>query len=293
MKKNRRSILKFLLTVLAVVTAVFLIYLWQEQLRGSNSKPAIICPTSSISVSVESLADNSILLRDVTAMDVEDGDITGSLVVESVSQFVEKDHCIITYAAFDSDNNVSKLTRHLFLTDYIPPRFTISSPLQFGYSSSFNPLAAVGAYDCIDGDISDRVKMTLADPEDDIAAVGTHAVEYRVTNSLGDVSVLETEIEIYDRTYTETRMIPNIRLTDHVVYVDRYGYVDPMEHIAGVTLGGVPYTVAEYKAGSIEVDDSEVDYTVPGVYRIHYTCDNRQEYYGSAVLIVFVTEVGR
>lgn len=283
--------MKFLLAVLAVVTAVFLIYIWQEQFRGSNSKPAIICPTASISVSVESLADSSILLRDVTAMDVEDGDITGSLVVESVSQFVEEDHCIITYAAFDSDNNVSKLTRHLFLTDYVPPRFTISAPLEFGYSSSFNPLANVGAYDCIDGDISDRVKMVMANPEDDITSIGTHAVQYRVTNSLGDVSVLDTEVEIYERTYTESRMIPSIRLTDYILYVDRYGFVDPEEHLAGITLGGVPYTVGEYKAGSIEIDDAGVDYTTPGIYRIRYTCDNRQEYYGTAVLIVIVTEV--
>ncbi|MBQ2517292.1 MAG: hypothetical protein II536_00530 [Clostridia bacterium] len=291
MKKNQRSLLKFLLAVLSVVAAVFLIYIWQERLRGSNRKPAIICPTASIRVSVESLSDNSILLRDVTAMDVEDGDITGSLVVESVSQFVEKDHCIVTYAAFDSDNNVSKLTRHLFLTDYVPPRFTISAPLEFGYSSSFNPLANVGAYDCIDGDISDRVKMVMLNPDDDITAIGKHAVQYRVTNSLGDVSVLDTEVEIYERTYTESRMIPSVRLTDYIVYVDRYGYVDPEEHIAGITLGGVPFAVAEYRAGSIEIDDSEVDYSTPGYYRIRYTCDNRQEYYGEASLIVCVTEV--
>ena len=136
MKKNRREILKFLLTALAVVAIVFMIYIWQEQLRNNNSKPTIICPTTSISVSVESLSDNSILLRDVTAMDVEDGDITSSLVVESVSPFVEQNHCIITYSAFDSDNNVSKFTRHLFLTDYTQPRFTITAPLEFGRSSS-------------------------------------------------------------------------------------------------------------------------------------------------------------
>ena len=187
MKKTRKRILTFMLSVLAVVTAVFLIYLWQEQLSGTNSKPAIICPSESISVSVESLSDSSILLRDVTAMDVEDGDITESLVVESVSQFVGENHCIVTYAAFDSANNVSKLTRHLFLTDYVSPRFRINAPLEYNYSSSFDPLSAIGAYDCVDGDISDRVKMILLDPEDDITSRGTHRVEFRVANSLGDI----------------------------------------------------------------------------------------------------------
>ena len=42
MKKTQRSILKFLLTVLAVVTAVFVIYIWQERFKNSNNKPAII-----------------------------------------------------------------------------------------------------------------------------------------------------------------------------------------------------------------------------------------------------------
>lgn len=293
MKKNKRKLLTFLLSVLGVVGVIFLIYVWQENIAGGNGKPFIICPTDSISVSVESLADNSILLRDVTAMDVEDGDITGSVVVESVSQFVDEGHSIVTYAAFDSTNNVSKLTRHLFLTDYHPPRFTISAPLEFSYSSNFNPLSCVGAFDCIDGDISDRVKMILVNPDDDITSVGTHQVEFRVTNSLGDVSSLETEIEVYDRTYTEARMIPNLRLSEHLVYVDRYCRIDPASFITGVTLNGAPLSVEEYSAGSIEIDDSRVDYSTPGVYKIFYTCDNRGEYYGYTVLIVIVTEVAR
>ena len=293
MKKNRREILKFLLTALAVVAIVFIIYIWQEQLRNNNSKPTIICPTTSISVSVESLSDNSILLRDVTAMDVEDGDITSSLVVESVSPFVEQNHCIITYSAFDSDNNVSKFTRHLFLTDYTQPRFTITAPLEFGRSSSFNPLACVGAYDCVDGDISDRVKMNPADPEDDLTTIGLHPVEFRVTNSLGDLAVLKTDLEVYERTYTETRMIPNIQLKNYLLYVDCYGRIDPAAQIDTISVGGSIYTVSEYKAGTIEIDDSEVKYDTPGMYRIYYTCNNRQEYYGTAVLLILVTEVSR
>lgn len=292
MKKTQRSIFSFLMSVLAVVGVIFLIYIWQEKFRGGNSKPTIICPTDSVSVSVESLADNSILLRDVTAMDVEDGDITDSIVVESVSQFVGEGHCIITYAAFDSANNVSKLTRHLFLTDYVPPRFRITAPLEFNYSSNFNPLASVGAYDCIDGDISDRVKMSLVNPDDDIISIGAHSVIFRVTNSLGDVSTFEAEVDIYDRTYTEARMIPGIKLYDYIVYVDQFGHIDPSAYVEGISLGSALYQPSEYVAGTLEIDDTEVDYSTPGVYRIYYTCDNR-EYVGSAALIVVVTEVDR
>ncbi len=292
MKRSQRGIFSFLMTVLAVVGAIFLIYIWQERFNKGNSKPTIICPTDRVSVSVESISDSSILLRDVTAMDVEDGDITDSIVVESVSQFVGEGHCIITYAAFDSNNNVSKLTRHLFLTDYVAPRFRITSPLEFNYSSNFNPLSCVGAYDCIDGDISDRVKMSPVNPDDDVSSVGRHPVVIRVTNSLGDVSTFETEVEIYDRTYTESRMTPSIKLSDYIVYVDRYGAIDPSAYVSGISLANVLYEPGEYQAGTLEYDDSEVDYSTPGIYRIYYTCDNR-EYDGTAALIVVVTEVQR
>lgn len=292
MKKNRRSILYFLLTVLAVVASIFMIYIWRERFSGKDNKPVIICPTESISVSVDSMSDESILLRDVTAIDVEDGDITASIVVESVSQFVEEGHCIVTYAAFDSAKNVSKLTRHLFFTDYVSPKFKITAPLEFNYSSVINPLSVIRAYDCIDGDISERIKMSLKNPDDELSSVGAHMVEFKVTNSLGDVSVLETEIDVFDRTYTETRMTPVIVLEDYITYVECYDRIDPMSMIEGVTVGGVFYKMGEFSEDTLSIDASDVNYSKPGVYRILYTCTNK-EYIGSVVLIVVVSEVSR
>lgn len=293
MKGFRKGLLKFLLTVLAVVTAIFIIYLWQERYAESNSKPVIISPTETISLSVESLNDHSMLLKDVIAIDVEDGDITSSIVIENISQFVDNGHCIVTYAAFDSDNNVSKITRHLFLTDYTPPQFKLSAPLEFNYSSSFDPLSVVGAIDCIDGDISDSVKMSTVNPDDDLSSVGAHMVEFTVTNSLGDTAVLEAEVDVYDKTYTETRMTPSILLSDYIVYVDQYSFVDPASLIEDISLSGVKYQLEEYQSGSISIDDNEVDYSVPGTYKVLYTCDNKEAYYGYAVLMIIVREVSR
>ena len=135
--------------------------------------------------------------------------------------------------------------------------------------------------------------MTLLNPNDDISSVGAHAVEFRVTNSLGDVSVIEAEVDVNDKTYTELRMSPAVKLTDYLVYVDRYGYLDPMSCVSGISLSGVLYSVEEFKNGTLVIDDVGVDYNTPGEYRVLYTCDNKGEYYGSAVLIVIVTEVDR
>lgn len=54
------------------------------------------------------------LLEGVTAQDEVEGDVTDSLVVESVQEDSRDPGCmIVTYAAKDSNNNVTKLTRRL------------------------------------------------------------------------------------------------------------------------------------------------------------------------------------
>ena len=72
-----------------------------------------------------------------------------------------------------------------------------------------------------------------------------------------------------------------------------YGYVDPKEHVLGVAVNSVPYEVGAYPFGTLTYDDSAVDYTKPGTYKVVFSCDNKEEYYGSAVMFIIVTEVGR
>ena len=279
-----------LCTVLTVVTVIFLIYRWQEQMKGNNQKPIIYCPTERLYISVDSFYDDSILLNDVTAMDAEDGDISERVVVENISQFVEQGHCIITYAVTDHNKNVAKATRHLYLIDYVPPEFRITAPMEFSFSSNFNPLDYIEAYDCIEGNISNKIKLSQINADDSITSIGSHAVEFRVTNSRGDAAVLETEIVVYDRTYTEIRSIPQIGLEGYLVYVDQYDYLDPMSLVKGITLGGVVYDPKDYTFGTLNMDSVGLDFAVPGVYRVLFTCDY-DEFVGSVVLLIVVKEV--
>lgn len=56
--------------------------------------------------------EKSKLLSGVTAVDNVDGDVTDSLVVESIKQDLETgDKVVVTYAAKDSSNNITKVTR--------------------------------------------------------------------------------------------------------------------------------------------------------------------------------------
>jgi|GEM_PF-134333 len=293
MKKTRKSVLIFLCTVLAVVAVIFLAYRWDEQVKGSNTRPVIDCPAYPLRVSVSALNNDEILKQDVTARDMEDGDITDGIVVESISQFVEPGHSIITYAAFDSQNKVAKVTRHLYLTDYTSPRFEIIAPLEFSYSTNFTPLSCIMAYDSIDGDISNRVKMTMLNGDDELGTIGAHNVEFSVTNSMGDISKLEAEVVVYDRTYTEMRLIPTIKLNKYLVYCEPNQYLDLVgDVIESIGVMGDTYTVEEYESrfGRLEVDEGGYDADEPGVYRVLYTCDYNGEYVGSAVLIVIVRD---
>ena len=59
------------------------------------------------------------LLGDVKAIDTKDGDVTDSLIVEKVSGNDQEKQAIVTYAAIDRKNNLSKLSR---VVQYIPKK---------------------------------------------------------------------------------------------------------------------------------------------------------------------------
>lgn len=198
----------------------------REAAAKDDAAPVIVCSSSEIHVSVD--ASEEELLFGVTAMDAEDGDITSSVVIESISSFVEPGKSIITYAAFDSHNHVATASRTLYYTDYHSPRFRITDSLQFLSGTVINPLLYITAEDCIDGDISNKISMTLLESGDYISAIGVHPVEFRVTNSLGDVSSLQTEIVVYERSSYNA---PSIVLSDYLVYTEPGERINPIDYV--------------------------------------------------------------
>lgn len=84
---------------------------------------------SEISVSIH--ADEAELLAGVTAYDAKDGDVTDSLAVEHISNFIEKGRRKISIVAFDSDNNVTHAEREMVYNDYTSPVFSwMVAPVQ-------------------------------------------------------------------------------------------------------------------------------------------------------------------
>ncbi len=287
MSNRNRIFLKISLRVLLVMVIGFLAYLLFDAKRNDDAYPVISLSSDKIYISVD--ADEDALLTGVSAFDAEDGDLTDSVIVENISQFVDAGKCIITYAVFDSANHVSTASREMYYTDYTSPRFQILGRLEFSYTGSFNPLSQIKAFDCIDGDISSKISMNLLDSDDNLYSIGIHKVEFRVMNSFGDSASIETEIIVNDATYTEQKQTPIITLTDYIVYVNRGDVISAQDYIKNIQVDGQAYSLKQYGVNNIEIDTSEFDSMQTGVQKIVFYVKNGQ-YSSSTKLIVCVCD---
>ena len=253
------------------------------------------------------------LLYGVTATDAKDGDVSDLLMVENISDFTEKDTRTVSYVAFDHDNHVSKATRKMVYTDYIPTAFTLSAPLRFPASTARTSyLAKLTALDCLDGDISDKIVFT-ADSVLNTNTAADYKVTLEVTNSAGDTQQLPVTLTIYDASVENAA--PKIRLKDYLVYTSVGDKIDPMEYLDMVTYHSTDYAIVDGE-GTFAVDTSGwsnsvkqefrdrepavnqdlfkitdlVNYQIPGVYEIQYMLDDLDNNRGRVSLIVVVEE---
>lgn len=199
MKKFRKL---WLLTVI-IVTLLFAIYCILEYLKTDTGGPVISGGGDHIKVSIKD--GDEVLLQGITATDTKDGDVTDSLIVEKISNFYDDDHRTVTFAAFDSDNHISKVEREISYKDYTGPRFELSGSLRFRAGETVNIDKIVSAEDCLDGDLSSKIKIRM-DTAINNRMTGFYQVEYVVTNSAGDTEILPIEVEIYEPVNNEVEL---------------------------------------------------------------------------------------
>lgn len=257
-----------------------------DKIRTDNEKPDIRIAEEALEVSV--LASNETLLQGVSAWDDTDGDVTDSLVVESVLLADTEGTVTVTYAAFDRSGNVAKATRNMRFSDYRGPRFSLSQSLAFTSGREYDLFSIISAEDTLDGNISHRLRATSMD-EASLTAVGTHDVEIRVTNSLGDTAKLILPVEVYaPNTYDAT-----VTLSDYLIYLDAGSAFNPSRYLDAYVQGSETVSLSSgMPTGfSLQVTGS-VDTQTPGVYPVAYrvtrTLENSRRYTGYARLIVVV-----
>lgn len=250
--------------LIILCVAVFLGYRAFVRLRTDVTPPVITMEEQLLELSA--LEPRTALLQGVSARDKADGDVTASLVVESVRLLRADGTATVTYAAFDSSGNVAKAQREVRFNDYESPHFSLSEPLLFSQTSSYDVLSIIGAQDMLDGDISHRIRATVLD---EVAAgySGTHNIQFRVTNSLGEMVELVLPVELYTPSIFEG----SLTLTDYLVYLEQGDYFNARSYLASFSLGretislrnGVPEEIGLVISGKVETG-------VPGVYAIDY-----------------------
>ena len=182
------------ITLFIVSLILFGINHFRKSVYEDKTGPVFQVEDNLVQISVKD--DEKALLKGVVATDASDGDVTDSIIVESISPFTGTGHRIVNYAAFDSDNHVTHVKRELAYTDYRASQFHLSKPLSFAMNAT-NLLDGITVDDCLDGDLTKSVKL-MCDEEIDTSHVGEYSARLKVTNSAGGVSYLPVTIEIYD-----------------------------------------------------------------------------------------------
>lgn len=283
----RRNVL--FIVVLAICIGAFSLYLLIDRQNTDRERPTITVSAEALELSVQD--PKEAYLQGVTALDDKDGDVTGSLVVSSV-RLVDADGTIeVTYAAFDKAGNVASAVRNAKYTDYVSPRFTASQSLSFPAGPAFDLRKILKAQDVLDGDISHRVRMTYLD-EQAIITVGTHRVELRVSNSMGETVRLEIPVEVYAAdAYSAT-----LTLTDYLIYLPAGEELDAESYLKAYTKGNATVSLRGGLPEGCTLDiKNQVQTDIPGVYTVEYrvsqtvgTGTNARTNTGYAKLIVVV-----
>lgn len=279
------------LALIVVCLAVYFGYRAVDRISTDTEKPEINI-NGELEISVQD--PKSALLQGVSARDKRDGDVTDSLVVESVKLMDSDGTVQVTYAAFDEAGNVAKAEREVRYTDYESPKFTLTAPLTFAAGSSFDVLSIIQVEDMLDGNISHRIRATPLDDQS-ITAQGVHDVEFRVTNSMGETVELTLPVEVYASGAYEAKLT----LTDYLIYLDVGSAFSVNSYLKDFTRSletvslrnGLPEDYSLKTTGT-------VDTSTPGVYsvsyKVTYTKVNEkdsslnQSYTGYSKLIVVV-----
>lgn len=277
-----------ILLIIAIV--LFGVHTFRVRFVEDKTGPVFHVDSNLVEVSVKD--SEEAWLKGVTATDAADGDVTDSIIVEAISPFTGRQHRIVTYAAFDSDNHVTHGKREIVYTDYEPSTFNLSRQLSFAMNST-NLLEGITAEDCIDGDITKSIRM-MSDEEIDTAHVGEYPARLKVTNSAGGVSYLPITVEVHDPTVYYR--LPQVKLTKNVVYVEKGSDFNEEDYLDSITVNGTEFLFTEESGNTIEYDrvdiESDVDTDVSGYYEVVYSYQDTVSKTGTgkARLYVVITD---
>ena len=261
-----------------VISVGFFAWTNVQYYSGINTDiPTITSDTELLTVSTAE--GKEALLKGLKAQDETDGDLTDQIMIASISHFAEANTVNVKYAVFDSANNFASLTRKVCFTDYVSPRFSLDVPAMLTRGDNFDILDRIKVVDCIDGDISGKVRVITNMVN--IYAAGVYPVTLEVTNSCGDLAQMTLWVTILDKENSAA-----IELSEYIVYVDSGSSFDPNNYVSKVTNSQGSFLPKD----AVQVRGS-LDLNTPGVYRLEYYYEDQQAQ-GQTTLMVVVQDRG-
>lgn len=121
-----------------------------------------------------------------TALDAEDGDLTGQIQVNSDVDTSRVGQNTVTYAVTDSDGNTASATRIVRVVDSEPPVITLigANPAKRTVGRTYSDPGAT-AFDDVDGDLTSTIAV---ESTVDTSTVGEYTVTYRVSDASGNAA---------------------------------------------------------------------------------------------------------
>lgn len=266
-----RSIISLLFVV---VFAVFSVVFISEKIKEDKTVPVITIENEMLDVSLK--ADDKELLQGVTAYDEKDKDLTDKVIVESISRFIEKGVCRVTYSVCDSNNNVATATRKIRYKDYVSPTFEVNESLCYSMYETIDIRKAISAKDSIDGNISGNIIITTKNYSSAVAGVFT--LDVTVTNKNGDSAEISLPLVVEDRSLEA----PVIELKDYLVYAKTGSQLDLAGYLESAT-----DSLKNDVRGSVRIE-TNLDLNKEGSYIVHYYATDAIGIQGHSIMTVVV-----
>lgn len=262
------SILIFIASLLFAVLSN--IYYYSKR---NSDRPVITSDTALLKISTADGGEG--LLQGLKAYDATDGDITEKIMVASVSHFIAENTANVKYVVFDAHNNSATLTRKVEYTDYKAPVFKLLKSPVYTKGDRFDLSDYVKAQDCVDGDITDKIRVISNNVSN--YSAGTYPIIFEVSNSFGDKAQLEVMV-----TYLDSKSTVSIKLHEYAVYINKGDSFNPQEWLASVT--DENNNVLDKEKVSVL---GNLDTNTEGSYQLNYSYDDGSKK-GMASLTVIV-----
>lgn len=268
----KRQLLIFLAYVLLIGSYVGFNY-YQSRPVDTGSSPKITVPDGVLEVKVKDKQKK--ILKDVVAIDKEDGVLSDQVFIENISAFGEGDIRQVTLGVFDSQDNYSTAIRSIHYKNYKAPVIGLKKALVYNWVSSKATFADyVYVYSSVDGDISASATVNREYTQNK-----NHYVEFSVTDSTGTTSV-----QTFKALKSDKDINIDIQLKKYVKYIKKGESVDARKNIEAIVLRNMDYSDLKSEV------DIKTDFVAnkKGMYEYIYTLKTKNDDYGLTKLVVVV-----